>query len=121
MTDMDDLWKGILWRQFGAVMDMFENALQECSAELWGRRMWVQYPEFSEFWYVAYHTLFWLDLYLGGTDEGFQPPAPFTTGELEPGVLPPRQYSKDELLAYLEHCRQKCRVTIDALTDERAR
>ena len=36
-------------------------------------------------------------------------------------MLPPRQYSKDELLAYLEHCRQKSRVTIDALTDERAR
>ena len=52
---MDELWKGILWRQFGAALDMFENALRACSAELWGRRMWVQYPEFSEFWYVAYH------------------------------------------------------------------
>ena len=118
---MDDFWKGILWRQFGAAFDMFENALRECSTELWGRRMWVQYPEFSEFWYVAYHTLFWVDLYLGGSDKDFQPPPPFTTGELEAGMLPPRQYSKDELLAYLEHCRQKCRVTIEALTDERAR
>jgi hypothetical protein len=118
---MDALWTGILWRQFGAAMDMLENALRDCSDELWGRRMWKRDAEFSEFWYVAYHTLFWLDLYLGGADEGFQPPAPFTLGELEAGVLPPRQYSKDELLAYLEHCRRKCRVTIEALTDERAR
>jgi hypothetical protein len=122
MPDMDAMWKEILWRQFGAALDMFENALNECSPELWGKRMWVQYAEFSEFWYVAYHTLFWVDLYLSGTDEGFQPPAPFTLGELDPaGVLPPRQYSKDELLAYLVHCREKSRATIGALTDERAR
>lgn len=118
---MDEFWKGILLRQFGAAMDMFENALQACSPELWSGRMWVMYAEFSEFWYVAYHVLFWLDLYLGGSDEGFQPPAPFTTSELDAGVLPPRQYSKDELLAYLEHCRRKCRETIDGLTEERAR
>jgi hypothetical protein len=70
---------------------------------------------------VAYHTLFWVDLYLGGSDEGFQPPAPFTTSELDARVLPPRQYNTDELLVYLEHCRRKCRETIDGLTDERAR
>jgi hypothetical protein len=121
MLEVDEFWKGILQRQFVAAMDMFENALRECSAELWGRRMWVQYAEFSEFWYVAYHTLFWVDLYLDGSVEGFQPRPPFTLGELEAGVLPPRQYSKSELLAYLEHCRKKCRRTIDTLTDERAR
>lgn len=122
MPDMDVMWKEILRRQFGAAMDMFENALRDCSPELWGKRMWVRHAEFSEFWYVAYHTLFWVDLYLSGTDEGFQPPAPFTLGELDAaGTLPPRQYSQDELLAYLEHCRQKCRTTIEALTDERAR
>jgi hypothetical protein len=121
MTGADKFWKGILLRQFEAAMDMLENALRECSDELWGRRMWVQYAEFSEFWYVAYHTLFWVDLYLEGSVEGFQPPPPFTLGELEAGVLPPRPYSKDELLAYLDHCRRKCRRTIKALTDERAR
>jgi hypothetical protein len=121
MDGMDEFWKGILWRQFGAAMDMFENALRACSAELWDRRMWVQYPEFSEFWYVAFHTLFWVDLYLDGAVDGFQPPAPFPTSELEAGALPPRQYSQDELLAYLEHCRRKCRETIAGLTDEKAR
>jgi hypothetical protein len=30
------------------------------------------------------------------------------------------QRFKDELQAYLEHCRQKCRVTFETLTDEKA-
>ncbi len=59
-------------------------------------------PGFSEFWYVAYHCLFWTDLYLSGAVEGFTPPAPFTLDELDPaGVLPDRQYTREELLAYL--------------------
>ena len=105
-------------------MDMLENALNACPDELWNERMWNDPgfpPEFSEFWYVAYHCLFWTDLYLSGAVEGFTPPAPFTLGELDPaGVLPDRQYTREELLAYLEHCRRKCRTTIEALTDERA-
>jgi hypothetical protein len=78
-------------------------------------------PEFSDFWYVAYHTLFWLDLYLSGAVEGFIPPAPYNLDELDPsGLLPERVFSRDELLAYLEHCRQKCHQTIEGLTDEKA-
>jgi len=36
------------------------------------------------------------------------------------GVLPERPYTKDELLAYLDHGRKKCRTMIEALTDESA-
>ena len=105
-------------------MDMLENGLNACPDGLWNVRMWNDPgfpPEFSEFWYVAYHCLFWTDLYLSGAVEGFTPPAPFTLGELDPaGVLPDRRYTRVELLAYLEHCRRKCLATIEALTDERA-
>jgi len=34
MPGMDVMWKEILWRQFGAALDMFENALRDCSPEL---------------------------------------------------------------------------------------
>jgi hypothetical protein len=116
--------RSILWQQFGAAMDMLENALNTCPDELWNVRMWNDPgfpPEFSEFWYVAYHCLFWTDLYLSGAVEGFTPPAPFTLVELDPaGVLPDRQYTRVELLAYLEHCRRKCQATIEALTNEQA-
>lgn len=112
---MDTTWKAIVWGQFGAAIDMLENALLACPDQLWSNR-----ERRPEFWYVVYHTLFFLDLYLSGSLDGFGPPAPFTLDELDPaGVLPERVYTKDELRTYLEHCRQKCRATIDALTEER--
>ena len=95
---------------------MLENALLACPDELWGERS--QKPEY---WYLVYHTLFWLDLYLSGSVEGFAPPVPFTLDELDPaGLLPERVYAKDELQIYLRHCREKCQTEIEALTDEKA-
>ena len=111
---MDSLWKESVWQQFGAAIDMLENALLACPEELWsdGSRR-------PEFWYLVYHTLFFLDLYLSGSLEGFAPPAPFTMDELDPaGLLPERPYTKAELQTYLVHGRGKCRATIEALTDE---
>lgn len=113
---MDSTWKQTLWQQFGGAVDMLENAMRACPEDLWGDR-----SKQPEFWYVTYHTLFFLDLYLSGSLEGWAPPAPFTLEELDPaGVLPERVYTKAELLAYLEHGRQKCRTTILQLTDEQA-
>jgi hypothetical protein len=121
---MDELWKVALLRQFGATIDMLGNALRACPDDLWNSHMWkdpTMPPEFSDFWYVAYHTLFWLDLYLSGGVMGFNPPAPYNLDELDPrGVLPERCYTKEELLTYTVYCRQKCRVTIEQLTDEKA-
>ena len=114
---MDTFWKDVIWQQFGAAIDMLENAMLACPDELWSDR-----SRQPEFWYVAYHTLFYLDLYLSGSMEGFAPPAPFTMDEVDPeGVLPERPYTKDELQAYLTHGREKCRATISAMTDETAR
>jgi hypothetical protein len=108
--------KEIIWSQFGAAIDMLENALVACPDKLWGDRS--QEPEF---WYVVFHALFWLDFYLSGSAEGFAPPAPFTLDELDPsGLMPERVYTKDELQSYLDYGRRKCRATIAALTDERA-
>jgi len=113
---MNTPWKTIIWGQFGAAIGMLENAMRACPDELWRDR-----SRRPEYWYIVFHTLFWLDLYLSESAEGFTPPAPFTLDETDPaGVMPERVYSKDELQAYLEHCRRKCRVTIAALTDETA-
>lgn len=96
---------------------MLENALIACPDQLWNDR-----SRRPEFWYVAYHTLFYLDLYLSGSVEGFAPPAPFSMDEMDPsGILPERVYTKDELQSYLNHGRRKCRAEIEALTDEKAR
>jgi hypothetical protein len=112
---LDIKWKAILWQQFGGAIEMLENALLACPEELWSDR-----SRRPEFWYLVFHTLFFLDLYLSGSVEGFAPPPPFTMDELDPeGVLPDRAYTKDELQTYLELCREKCRATIEALTDEK--
>ena len=130
---METSWNTALWRQFGAAIDMLENALVVCPDSLWTRRLWYDSPErpfppefppgFAEFWYIAYHALFWLDLYLSGSrEEDFAPPAPFTLDELDPaGVLPEKPYTKEELRTYLATTRQKCHDTLVGLTDERAR
>jgi hypothetical protein len=107
----------MLWQQLGAAIDMLENAIRACPASTWGRRV---HP--SEFWYIAYHSLFFLDYYLSESDQGFTPPAPFTLGELDPaGVLPDRVYSQAELAAYLQHARKKARTRLAALTEQKAR
>jgi hypothetical protein len=114
---MDTFWKSVLWQQFGASIDMLENALTACPDELWGDR-----SEQPEYWYLVYHTLFWLDLYLSGSVDEFSPPPPFTLDELDPaGLMPERVYGKGELDAYLRHCRRKCRATIESLTGEKAK
>ena len=114
---MDTEPNTILWRQFGAAIDMLENAMRACPDDLWSDR-----SRQPEFWYLVFHTLFWLDYYLSGAGAGFAPPAPFTMDELDPaGILPERPYTKAELAAYLEHGRAKCRAAIATLTDEWSR
>jgi hypothetical protein len=119
---MDTNLKESIWRQFGASIDYLEDTIRVCPDQQWRASLWKTpntHPEFSQFWYVAYHTLFWLDLYLTGAEEGFLPPAHFTLIEQnDDGPLPERVYTKEELLAYLKDCRKKCKATIDALTDE---
>lgn len=110
------MWKQILWQQFGASIDMLDNAMCACPEELW-----TDGPGRPQFWHMPYHTLFFLDLNLAGSLEGFAPPAPFTLSELDPsGILPDRVYTQEELARYLTYCRKKCQVAIETLTDEAA-
>ncbi|MEO8664240.1 MAG: DinB family protein [Ignavibacteria bacterium] len=108
---MDQSFKEDLWKQFGATIDMFENSINACPDELWDTD--------KKFWYNAYHTLFFLDYYLSDDPEKFSPPSPYTLSEFNPdGEMPERTYTKDELLKYLAHCRNKCHDLIAGLNDE---
>ncbi len=69
---MDELWKDAIWGQFGAAIDMLDNAIEACPEDLWFDR--TREPQF---WYLVSHTLFWLDLYLTEDRGNFRPPAPF--------------------------------------------
>ena len=114
---MDATWKTMIWRQFGAAIQMIENAIEACPDDLWGDR--TRNPQF---WYMVCHALFYLDLYLSESLDGFAPPPPFTRAEMDPDApLPEQAYSKSQARAYLEHGRKKCKTTIEAFTEERAR
>jgi hypothetical protein len=113
---MHEMWKEAIWQQFGASIDMLANAMDACPDDVWGDR-----GAQPEFWYLTYHTLFWLDLYLGGTSEGYEPPEPFGLEEMDPaGVLPPRVYSKNELMSFLLACRNRCKLVIDRMDEHSA-
>ena len=122
---MESIDREIMWRQFGASIDMFGSTVQACPDELWAGRLWGDQEQqwvaigFSQFWYLAFHTLFWLDLYLtGDEEEKFAPPQPFDLTEMEPGGVLPRIYSRDEILGYLDFCRRKCHDLIMGLSQE---
>jgi hypothetical protein len=110
-------WRTSTWNQFGAAIDMLGDVINLCPDELWTVKVYNDPDDerYGQFWFIAYHTLRWLDLYLTGTREGFTPPAPFIVG-----ALPEQPYTKNQILGYLGACRAKCQSTIEALTDERA-
>ena len=72
-------WRTIVCQQFGAAMNMLENALRACPEHLWRDRIRddpTDAPEYTEFWFIAYHALryAWTDLYLSGARrEDFAP------------------------------------------------
>ena len=114
---MDISLKTSVWEQFGAAIDMLDDAINLCPDHLWTAALWKDPDDarYGQFWFIAYHTLFWLDLYLTGDYEGFRPPAPFIRGK-----LPEEPYTKEQVLTYLKQCRQKCQATIEGLMDEKA-
>lgn len=115
------------WHQFAIAIDELEKAIILCPDGLWEGRLWEDEPDqwvakgFGTFWYLVYHTLFWLDLYLTGAEEGFLPPAPFDLVEMQANETLPRTYGREELLNYLDHCRRRCEETILGLNEDGAR
>jgi hypothetical protein len=105
---MDNGIQESIWKQFGASIDMLENAIEMCPPTSWNSK--------SMFWYNAYHCLFFLDYYLTMQPENFSPPIPFTFSEFE-DQLPDRVYTKEELLTYLHFDREKCRRLIRDLNE----
>lgn len=114
---MDTRLKTSLWQQFGAAIDTLDDTIQLCPDRLWSAALWDDAEDacYGHFWFVAYHAVFWLDLFLTGSSEGFTPPAPFVRGK-----LPDQPYSKADVLTYLKQCRQKAKDAINGLTDEKA-
>ena len=113
---MNDSIKEIIWSQLGASIDMMENAVAACPDEVWSPDF-----KFSDFWYIAFHTIFWLDFNFSESPENYIPPSPFGLTELDPeGILPERVFTKEELLNYCKYSHNKCRTFLKNITKEKA-
>lgn len=97
---------------------MMENAIRACPDEVWED---PTLPVDRQFWYLAFHTLWWHDHYLVRHERDHVPPEPFTLDEMDPeGKYPEAAYTRDQLLAFLEHCRERCRARFATLTEAEA-
>ncbi|MBC7902333.1 MAG: DinB family protein [Gemmatimonadaceae bacterium] len=108
--------KEILWKQFGASIDMLRNAIAALPDDQWtnDRRSF----------YIAFHTVFFLDYYLTNSPSDFVPGLPFTLTDMNElpehaidDVIPDKMYGKAEILGYLSTAREKCRKVIGGLNE----
>jgi hypothetical protein len=122
---MDNLWPTLIGRQFAAAIQTLQQAIEACPDDLWDDR-----SDGSPFWHLAYHALFFTDLYLSHDEKAFQArdyhedKAHFLPGDYREfgGVVttPAKAFTKDQLIDYSGHCLRKCEETFEKLTDERA-
>ncbi len=120
---MEQYIRNALWIEFGAAIDYLADNIRVCPDRLWKTRLFDysdEPPEFSQYWYIVYHTLYYIDLYLYGTEEGFVQLAPFNQTAKDDPSRPQRPFTQADLLTYLASCRAACKATIAALTDEQA-
>ena len=82
---------------------MLDKCIRECPPEHWESKI-----ANGTFRQVAYHTLYYCDLYLSQSLEAFEPSAVHRRGGLRPaGVATCVGLTKDDTLEYLADCRRK--------------
>jgi hypothetical protein len=115
---MEQSIKDILWNQFGASIDMLINVISNCPDDY--------FLTHRRFYYIAFHSAIFLDYYLTIPPQDFAPFLSFTQKELADrpqesidDLIPDDNYSKHEILEYLEFSRAKCKKLIEALTNEK--
>ncbi len=122
---MHNIWQSMIARQFAAAIQMIRLAIEACPEDLWDDR-----TDGSPFWHLAYHALFFTDLYLSDDEKSFQAmdfhedKTHFLPGDYKEfgGIVttPEKAYTRDQLLDYAGHCLRICRETFDKLTDDRS-
>jgi uncharacterized damage-inducible protein DinB len=101
----------ILSSQFDASLSMMHHCIKACPAKLWEGKI-----ANATFRQVAYHTLFFVDLYLSATSESFQLRDLHRRGGDERGTAVSPGLSKPQTLSYLSICRDKARKTLSKET-----
>ncbi len=105
--------KKILAGQFEAALCMMNECVQKCPPEHWEGK--IANDTFRQ---IAYHTLFYVDMYLSPNEEAFQLRDLHQRGgdERQPTLSP--GLTQDETLSYLAICRQKVSEALASETRE---
>jgi hypothetical protein len=116
-----------LGRNFDQALHLLAAALADCPDDLWERDLWPDEATTgpaptgglhgSAPWFLGYHALMTLDYDLSAELEPWAPPQPFDDNTWS---FPNRVFTKDEVLGYVDHCRERVRRTLDALTEDAA-
>lgn len=105
---MIDYFRTILTSQFEASLSMLGRCIRKCPDEHWEGK--IGNGTFRE---VAYHTLYFVDLYLSPCAEAFEPREFHSrAGSRRIGADPSGGLARDETLAYLLVCRRKAVETL---------
>ena len=114
-----------LTRNFDEALRLLEASIAACPDRLWETDLWPDEAATgptphgglhgSAPWFLGYHALSTLDYDLTAEFARWDPPRPFdehTYGS------PNRVFTRLELLGFIEHCRERTRATLDALTED---
>ena len=109
---MIDYLKTILTGQFEASLCMLSECIRKCPQEHWEGKIGN-----DTFRQVAYHTLYFVDLYLSPSKKAFKPRAcHHRGGDERVTTAAGGGLTKDETLSYLALCRQKAIETLASET-----
>lgn len=110
---MLDYFKQSVTNQYEAALTMLRRCIDACPSEHWESKI-AQ----GTFRWVAYHTLFFTDLYLSPSNESFVLRDFHERGgdERQPFAAP--GLTQQEALAYIPLCRQKAIDSIASETEE---
>jgi hypothetical protein len=104
--------KQVLVGQFEASLAMLSQCVEACPPEQWEGRIANETCR-----WVAYHALFFTDLYLSSNENAFQLRELHQRGGDERQPIATLGLSQDEALAYVPLCRQKMLESIAAETE----
>ena len=109
----EEVVKNAIRGQFGGAIEMLRQSIHACPEELWDDR-----EEGIPFWHIAYHTIFFMDLYSGDSPEMFEahrPPSFHAEDMQNLGKTPTRTLSREQVVNYLEESAAKSLKIIDGL------
>lgn len=107
--------QAVLKSQYHASLAMLLDAVESCPADLWTSDAYV-----NPYWQVAYHALFYTDLYLQPDESAFTPwehhrPEHHRFGPRAAAMGPLLPYTSVEVAEYGRHCDAMVDAAVDRL------